>query len=249
MLKKILSKLDNRLSRKPNYSPFLNLKSDHPFFSIYEKAVILSDTPTSPGSRRSERFFNLISFLDDTLKHIDGNVIEFGCWKGLSSYLISSTISNSKSDRLITFEIVDSFEGLSSPTADDSLTKKTVDTLIKHHGSVQGALSSSESHLFELLSGYQFVNIHKGWIPDVLSTLHTQSYCFAHIDVDLYQPTLSSIEYIYPLLTPGGVIICDDYNLMSWPGASKAVDELQQRFGFSLITLSTGQGLIRKPLH
>jgi len=43
------------------------------------------------------------------------------------------------------------------------------------------------------------------------------------VDVDIYEPTKAVLEYLYPSVVPGGVVILDDYAV--WAGATKAVDE------------------------
>ncbi len=55
---------------------------------------------------------------------------------------------------------------------------------------------------------------------------------FAHLDVDLYKPTLHSLECIWPKLSPGGIILLDDYcdaklynNQNAFPSVKRASDE------------------------
>ena len=49
-------------------------------------------------------------------------------------------------------------------------------------------------------------------------------FSFVHIDVDLYQPTLDCLEFFFPKLVSGGIIVCDDYNSSQFPGAKNAWD-------------------------
>ena len=44
-----------------------------------------------------------------------------------------------------------------------------------------------------------------------------------NLDVDLYEPSSVILEHLYPLLSDGGIIICDDYNI--FPGETQAVNE------------------------
>jgi len=44
------------------------------------------------------------------------------------------------------------------------------------------------------------------------------------MDADLYNPTKAGLEFFYPRLSPGGVILVHDYNY-KWEGLMKAVDE------------------------
>lgn len=44
-----------------------------------------------------------------------------------------------------------------------------------------------------------------------------------NIDTDIYEPAVTILEHLYPLLVPGGILILDDYGV--FPGETKAVDE------------------------
>ena len=46
-----------------------------------------------------------------------------------------------------------------------------------------------------------------------------------HFDCDLYMPTKVAIETLWPLVVPGGVVLCDEYGIRPWEGESNAIDE------------------------
>lgn len=56
----------------------------------------------------------------------------------------------------------------------------------------------------------------------------------------------NSLEYFYPWLREGGVIVSDDYAHLQWPGARKALDEYCDSRGVPVLCLTTGQGVIIK---
>jgi O-methyltransferase len=65
------------------------------------------------------------------------------------------------------------------------------------------------------------IALHKGLFED---TLHPAGpIAFAHVDCDWYEPVKLCIERVWPRLSPGGLIVFDDYN--DWGGCTKAVDE------------------------
>ncbi|MFO6418785.1 TylF/MycF/NovP-related O-methyltransferase [Hylemonella sp. W303a] len=66
-------------------------------------------------------------------------------------------------------------------------------------------------------------------------TLHPPGpVAFAHIDCDWYEPVRTCMARIIPRLSPGGVLVFDDYS--SYSGCRKAVDELlQERSDFEKI--------------
>jgi len=50
-------------------------------------------------------------------------------------------------------------------------------------------------------------------------------FSLVHFDCDMYKPTSTALNCIYPLVSRGGVMIFDEYCLHNWPGETKAVDE------------------------
>lgn len=53
-----------------------------------------------------------------------------------------------------------------------------------------------------------------------------------NLDVDLYAPTRAALDHFVPRMSPGGVIVLDEYAVDTFGGESKAVDEyFQERFG------------------
>ncbi|AXR64986.1 TylF/MycF/NovP-related O-methyltransferase [Leptospira mayottensis] len=54
-------------------------------------------------------------------------------------------------------------------------------------------------------------------------------FSLIHFDCDLYAPTKVALEYLYPLLSKGGVMLFDEYGIHDWPGETKAVDEFLER--------------------
>ena len=65
------------------------------------------------------------------------------------------------------------------------------------------------------------IALHKGLFED---TLHPDGpVALAHVDCDWYEPVKLCIERVWPALSPGGLIIFDDYN--DYGGCTQAVDE------------------------
>ncbi|HLX24696.1 MAG TPA: TylF/MycF/NovP-related O-methyltransferase [Usitatibacter sp.] len=157
---------------------------------------------------------------------IKGSFAECGCLLGDSTYMIARTMTRiGRSDPMHVF---DSFEGLSPRSPEDrKLSPNHIDRM-----GVQAMLESGVTMFraeFEStkrnLSPFPFVHLYPGWIPSRFPEVASETFAFVHIDVDLYEPILKSLEFFYPRLAPGGVIQIDDYNFMDWPGAKTAVDQ------------------------
>jgi O-methyltransferase len=68
------------------------------------------------------------------------------------------------------------------------------------------------------------VFFHPGFFPESIPAALTQeSFAFAHLDADLYEPIIEGLKFFYPRMARHGFIVVHDYN--AWLGARKAVDE------------------------
>ncbi|WP_079717149.1 TylF/MycF/NovP-related O-methyltransferase [Parapedobacter sp. ISTM3] len=75
------------------------------------------------------------------------------------------------------------------------------------------------------------IKLIKGYFEDTLYL--TEPVAFAHIDCDWYASVMSCLVQIEPRLSPGGVIVFDDY--YAWSGCRSAVDEyFRDKSGFEL---------------
>src|SRR5262249_51180578 len=145
-----------------------------------------------------ERKYNLAELFKLVL-HVDGDVAECGTYKGGSAFFMARHIIEHKLDKRLC--LFDSFEGLSAPAA--------VDGSHWHRGALTSSLTDVQNCLAPL-GATPFVEFFPGWIPSRFPNVSDRKFCFVHIDVDLHDPTRDSMEFFYPRLTPGGIIVLDD---------------------------------------
>ena len=93
------------------------------------------------------------------------------------------------------------------------------------------------------INGNNNIHFHAGYFPETTADLPEQPYAFVHLGADLYQPTLSGLQYFYPRMSAGGVIIVHDYN-HNWPGVKKAVDEFSITIPERLTFMADWQGSV-----
>jgi len=67
------------------------------------------------------------------------------------------------------------------------------------------------------------VHLVKGKVEETLPHAAPSRISILRLDTDWYESTLHELVTLYPRLSPGGVLIVDDYGF--WAGARKAVDE------------------------
>lgn len=150
---------------------------------------------------------------------------ETGVYAGMTMFFTAEYCNGS-------FLGIDSWEGVSDPGEFDTEYFKTV------------KLKSEMAWAKNNLSRYKNVELKKGWIPEVFKDIEDKTYSFVHVDVDLYEPTKKSIEYFWPKIVSGGVLICDDYGSYKTEGARKAVNDSFE--SHNILELPTGQAIIWK---
>lgn len=225
---------------------YLGAKASRAGFALYNKNLMWMEEPgfwdiwkTSPywNRQRADRKFVLWSMARHTCD-LPGETAECGVLDGASSYLICSARQGNGAPMHHAF---DSFEGLSSPQPEDR-----PDSPFAFRWA-PGDLSVTLAEAMRKLGGFDNIRYYKGWIPDRFAEVAERRFSFVHVDVDLYQPTRDSIEFFYPRLVPGGILLCDDYGYHTCPGARKAFDDFAATVPErSVVHLPTGQGFIVK---
>jgi hypothetical protein len=104
--------------------------------------------------------------------------------------------------------------------------------------SLFGSVHVPRSKVESTLRGYPGVHILSGFFPDSTRGLEELQFSFVHLDLDLEMSTRAALEFFYPRLCRGGMIVGDDYNL---PGVRRAFDEFFSARTVTLIALPWAQ--------
>lgn len=163
---------------------------------------------------------------------VPGDTAECGTYKGCGSYLILQANRSGKMHKM--HHIFDSFEGLSAPSVMDGKFWKKNDMAV------------GERAVADSLSEFSEFRMYKGWIPDRFADVGGAVFSFVHIDVDLYDPTLKSMEFFYGRLSKGAIVVCDDYGFTTCPGATRAIDEYLRDKPEKMVLLAGGGGFFVK---
>lgn len=196
---------------------------DRAFIAFYERHMDVGNWHSLDRKYTLNEMLKLVA-------HIEGDIAECGCYKGYSSYLMCQAARGSTA----VVHLFDSFEGLPEPEPKDG------DYWVK------GALTSPEEMLHQTLAEFDNYRIYKGWIPARFDEVVDRHFRFVHVDVDLYRPTLDSLEFFYPRMQPNGIMLFDDYGFTTCPGAKAATDEFFADKRERIAMMTTGQALIVK---
>lgn len=83
--------------------------------------------------------------------------------------------------------------------------------------------------------------IRKGWFPETAEGIDDK-FCFVSIDADLYKPTIEGLNFFYPRLVHGGIIMLHDFNNAQYSGVRKAVIEFCGRNNIGYLCISDNYG-------
>ncbi len=179
---------------------------------------------------RRDMFYLLLKNIEDN--NIPGCFAELGVYQGSTAKLIHHY---SPYRELYLFDTFDGFteKGIkfeNEKTGNIYLSKQFSDT---SQAAVINYLKPQNNN----------IRICPGFFPESLEEDHfSLSFAFVHIDADLYQPIYDGLEFFYPLLNNGGIILVHDYH--AWPGAFKAVNDFSKKYKLSFVPMPDKSGSV-----
>ena len=170
------------------------------------------------------------------LEGVPGAVAEIGTFRGGSAYFIASAFV-AVTGAEVPLHVFDTFEGH---------PQRSISEHDKFHKPGRFGHTSYEK-VRDFLSPFAQVQIHRGDVIESLPLVPESPYRLVHLDTDLYQPTRVCLDYFGRLLSPGGVIVIDDFASRKCPGVPKALGEyLRETDGFQVWDLRTEQVVLVK---
>jgi O-methyltransferase len=154
------------------------------------------------------RCFMLYQFAKQIV-NVHGDVAEIGVYRGGTARLLSKTLYSTNK----VIHLFDTFSGM-PPTDPEK-------DLVKEGDFSNTSIDAVKSYLHDCNN----VNYHIGVFPNTTTGLEDNIFSLVHIDVDIYKSVLDCLNFFYPKLQVGGIMVMDDYGFLSCPGAKIAVDE------------------------
>jgi O-methyltransferase len=206
------------------YAPW---QADHDFRGVYETI------------RRSTfvdiwRCYELWSLVGE-LREVPGSILEVGVWRGGTGALMAARAAQLGIDDPVF--LCDTWQGVVKSGAVDTYYRDG-----KHD-------DASPEMVEQLTSELELRNVAllQGIFPDeTAGRIADRTFRLCHCDVDVYQSASDVLEWVWPRLSPGAVVVFDDYGFPACPGVTKLVDE--QRFRDDRLVLHNlnGHGLVLK---
>lgn len=173
-----------------------------------------------------------------------GDFVECGVNRGALSSAIMTALDWNRQER--TFYLLDTFSGLEP----------------KHLSTEEIALGALQTNKAKLNSGFyvndvesvrknfsQWSNVELivGSIPGTLGKVESHAVAFLHLDMNCTLPEVAALDFFWDRLTPGAVVLMDDYAYAGHHHQKQAIDTWAKALEVEIAALPTGQGLILKP--
>jgi hypothetical protein len=165
---------------------------------------------------------NIVLALVDRTRAVPGDLAECGVYRGGTLIPTGLHLKQSRADKVLYG--FDSFQGFDG-SVDSEIALGGVENSEKRRG---GFSDTSLQYVRDRVRRFALedhVKVVPGYLADTLETHSEKQFSFVHLDVDIYESYKLCLEFFYPRLSAGGVILLDEYNDPPWPGCNKAVDE------------------------
>jgi len=174
---------------------------------------------------------------------IPGAVLECGVWRGGSMLAVAHTLLRlGATDRDL--YLFDTFAGMPPATERDvRLSGEHADELLTGEGpgpmawarpgNFVATLADVEKGFAGVAYPKERVHFVPGRVEDTVPDRAPDEIAILRLDTDWYESTKHELTHLYERLSPGGVLIIDDYG--TWQGSKEATDEFLDKTGEPLL--------------
>jgi O-methyltransferase len=166
---------------------------------------------------------------------IDGDFAEFGVYRAGCAFMIFSTGAFADSKR---FHLYDTFAGIPAEELDDSEVEA---------GLAGAHADTSVEYVRQRLEPWlDRVVLVPGDVTLTLAEGGPERLAFVHMDLNAAEPTRVALEFAYPRLAPGAMVLFDDYGWSGLEAQRAVIDAFLRDRPEEPLALPTGQALLVK---
>jgi len=160
---------------------------------------------------------------------VEGAAADLGCYRGDVSWQMNALMPDRK------LYLFDTFTGYDPRDIAREQEMGLSEAKTGEYAMSPLELKSFEDRLLGRMPYEEQVTIVKGWFPETAFDLE-DTFALVHIDTGLYQPTYTGLQYFFPRMAKGGVILVSGYENGRSRSVRQAVDDLEAEYGAFLIT-------------
>ena len=166
---------------------------------------------------------------------IKGSVAEAGVFQGGTARFINLLFP----DR--TFYLFDTFEGFNKKDQDNDDERNLFNMKIDYS-------QTNEEMVLAKMHFPKKCVVKKGWFPESAKGVDDK-FALVRLDMDLYDPIYSGLEFFYPRMEKGGYIVIHDCRSKNFDGARKALLDFcrEKNLGYMCMPDNLGSAVISVP--
>jgi hypothetical protein len=179
-----------------------------------------------------------------TAARVPGDFVECGVNKGFLSSCIMAALDWNRTGRR--FFLLDTFQGIDEAIV--STEDRAAGVTARNRAFIEaGFYGSVAEEVRRNFAEWRDAVIVEGSIPETLSRVDAQAVAFLHVDLNNTVPEVAAVEHFWDRMSPGAVLLLDDYAYWGYESQKLGMDRLARRLEFDIASLPTGQGLAIKP--
>lgn len=160
---------------------------------------------------------------------LEGDFVECACYKGITARIVCDTVDFSayKDRHYYLYDLFDCNPDQPHHTMPEH-SKQLFDSVKKR------------------FSSFDNVTVTQGKVPEVLAKVAPEKIAFMHLDMNNADAEIGALEVLFERMVPGGILVLDDYGWIGYRKQKLAEDPWFAKYGYRVLELPTGQGLLVK---
>lgn len=171
--------------------------------------------------------------------HIEGDFVCCGVNTGIMPLAICEYVDFNSTGR--SYWLFDTYQGIPEEQASAAELQKSRRANANFYPDVYEIAQAN-------FAPFPKARLVRGMVPETLSEVEIGKVAYLAIDMNIAYPERKALEHFWPRLSPGAIVIFDDYGFAGHAEQKSSLDEFALSKGVSIGTLPTGQGLLIKPL-
>jgi len=169
-------------------------------------------------------------------RYLPGDFVELGVFRGHTTLFLAEYLEFAAWDKR--WWLFDTFDGIPDDQVDPGWEKV-------NRGAYGGTFTFEEVR--DRFAPFGNITVTKGRVPEIFETVCPDRISFMHIDLNNSTAEVGALDALYERLTPGGVIVFEDFGWQAAHAQFRAESDWFSSRGLAIFPLATGQGLFVKP--
>ena len=220
----------------------VDFMTDKHFLSAYHRGMNSGhQIMRAPGSRDDihiEWRVAIACWAAHHAKRLPGDFVECGVNTGIVSLAICEYVDFNATGK--SFWLFDTFCGI--PSDQITNTELTLGRGIENESLYLECYETAKRNF----KPFKKANLIRGRVPDTLTSVSITEVAYLHLDMNVAYPERAAIEYFWPKMPVGAIVLLDDYGWTPYKPQKEILDDFAKKNGVQIMMLPTGQGLLIK---